>query len=172
VKKLVGGERVEAGGRTFEVAYTPGHASHHVSYFDSSSGIAFVGDTGGISINGGYIVPPTPPPDIDVPAWVASVARIEAWRPATLFLTHFGPSPWPAATHLQTLLEHLDLTTRFVRETLASEADDHARRKQFAERLAREMRRETTDDQMASYGVAAPFEMLWDGLARYLRTRA
>ena len=31
---LAGGERIEAGGRTFEVAYTPGHASHHVSYFD------------------------------------------------------------------------------------------------------------------------------------------
>jgi glyoxylase-like metal-dependent hydrolase (beta-lactamase superfamily II) len=171
VHPLAGGERVEAGGRTFEVAYTPGHASHHVSYFDASSGIAFVGDTAGISINGGYIVPPTPPPDIDLPAWSSSVARIEAWRPNTLFLTHFGPSVGPPAAHLQTLLEHLDLTTRFVRETLASEGDDRERRKQFAERLAREMRRGITDDQMASYGVAAPFEMLWDGLARYLRTR-
>ena len=44
-----GSERGPAGGRTFEVAYTPGHASHHVSYFDPSSGIAFVGDTAGVS---------------------------------------------------------------------------------------------------------------------------
>ena len=44
---LTGGERIEAGGRTFDVAYTPGHASHHVSFFDASSGVAFVGDTAG-----------------------------------------------------------------------------------------------------------------------------
>ena len=57
---LNGGERIEAGGRTFEVAYTPGHASHHVSYFDSSSGVAFVGDTAGVCINNGFVLPPTP----------------------------------------------------------------------------------------------------------------
>src|SRR4029077_13881059 len=42
---LAGGERITASGRELEVAYTPGHASHHVSYFGADSGIAFVGDT-------------------------------------------------------------------------------------------------------------------------------
>ena len=48
VRTLSGNERLSAGGRELEVADTPGHASHHVSYFDRSSGIAFVGYTAGI----------------------------------------------------------------------------------------------------------------------------
>jgi glyoxylase-like metal-dependent hydrolase (beta-lactamase superfamily II) len=172
VQPLAGGERLSAAGRLFEVAYTPGHASHHVSYFDASSGVAFVGDTAGISVDGGYIVPPTPPPDIDLEAWGASVARIESWRPATLFLTHFGPGRLPPSTHLRTLLDHLELNGRLVRETLASDGSDADRRRHFATQVAAEMRRTMTDEQMAAYGAAAPFEMLWDGLARYWRTRA
>ena len=171
VQRLAGGERLEVAGRTFEVAYTPGHASHHVSYYDASSGVAFVGDTAGICIDGGYIVPPTPPPDIDIEAWAVSAGRIEAWQPRTLFLTHFGPSPLPPATHLQTLLEHLQTTSALARETLSEEGTDEDRRTRFAERLKRELRREMTEARVASYGVAAPFEMLWDGLARYWRKR-
>jgi glyoxylase-like metal-dependent hydrolase (beta-lactamase superfamily II) len=72
---LTGGERVEAGGRIFDVAYTPGHASHHISFFDGSSGVAFVGDTAGVSVNDGYVLPPTPPPDIDLELWTASIDR-------------------------------------------------------------------------------------------------
>jgi glyoxylase-like metal-dependent hydrolase (beta-lactamase superfamily II) len=167
---LAGGERIEAGGRTFEVAYTPGHASHHVSYFDASSGIAYVGDTAGVCIGGGYVLPPTPPPDIDLDAWSASVARIEAWSPATLFLTHFGAAP-SVGPHLQTLLDHLRLTAEMVRETLALEATDEERQARFADGLKRQMRRSMTDAQIASYPVAAPFEQLWLGLARYWRKR-
>ena len=171
VHALAGGERIEVAGRAFEVAYTPGHASHHVSYFDPSSGIAFVGDTAGICIDGGYILPPTPPPDIDPEAWRASASRIEAWQPRTLFLTHFGPSPFPPAAHLQTLLDNLDTTSAIARETLAEEGTDDARRMRFADHVRRELRRQMSDAQMSSYGVAAPFEMLWLGLARYWRKR-
>lgn len=169
---LAGGERLELAGRSFEVAYTPGHASHHVSYYDSSSGIAFVGDTAGICINGGYILPPTPPPDIDIELWAGSARRIEAWQPRTLFLTHFGPSPVPPAPHLATLLDHLQTTSALARATLAEEGSDAERRARFADEIRRELRRHMTDAQMASYAVAAPFEMLWDGLARYWRKRA
>jgi glyoxylase-like metal-dependent hydrolase (beta-lactamase superfamily II) len=172
VRALRGGERVGVAGRQFDVAYTPGHASHHVSYFDGGSGVAFVGDTGGISIGGGYILPPTPPPDIDIEAWTASVARIEAWRPATLFLTHFGPSPRPPAAHLQTLLENLHTMSGIARATLAQDGTDEDRRMRFADRVRAELRREMTDAQLASYGVAAPFELLWLGLARYWRRRS
>ena len=48
IRVLAGGERLNVGGRELQVAYTPGHASHHVSYFDPSSRVAFVGDTAGI----------------------------------------------------------------------------------------------------------------------------
>jgi glyoxylase-like metal-dependent hydrolase (beta-lactamase superfamily II) len=78
---LRGGERVEAGGSSLEVAYTPGHASHHVSYFSRDTGVALVGDTAGIRRHGDVVLSPTPPPDIDLDLWRASMARIREWAP-------------------------------------------------------------------------------------------
>jgi glyoxylase-like metal-dependent hydrolase (beta-lactamase superfamily II) len=167
---LRGGESIEAGGRRFEVAYTPGHASHHVSYFEASSGTAFVGDTAGVCIDGGYVLPPTPPPDIDVEAWRESVHRIDAWSPGALFLTHFGPIV-NARPHLQTLMDNLARTAAWVERTLADPGTDEERSRRFAEQLRHEMRRQMTEAQIASYPVAAPFEMLWLGLARYWRKK-
>ena len=168
---VAGGERIDAGGRTFEVAHTPGHASHHVSYFDRSSGVAFVGDTGGVCIDGGYVLPPTPPPDIDIDAWKGSVARIDAWSPQTLFLTHFGPVQG-ATPHLQALMENLEATSGMVRARLSEPGTDQGKSRRFADDLQRELRRHMTDAQLATYVVAAPPELLWLGLARYWRKRS
>lgn len=168
---LEGGERVEAAGRVFDVAYTPGHASHHVSYFDASSGAAFVGDTAGVCVDDGWVLPPTPPPDIDLETWRTSLDRIEAWSPDTLFLTHFGPAR-SVRPHLHSLIEHLDLTAGWVRDSLSEEGTDEERSARFAERLRREMRVHMTDAQLSSYMGAAPFEQLWLGLARYWRKKA
>ena len=120
---LKGGERIEEGGRQLEVAYTPGHASHHVSYFNAETGIAFVGDTAGIKIvANGYVLPPTPPPDIDLEAWDVSLRTIEAWRPDTLFLTHFGPHG-TAGPHIAELRDHLALAADLVKTSLARDGD-------------------------------------------------
>ena len=82
---LTGGETVLG----FEVVYTPGHASHHVSYF--RDGVAFVGDMAGVRIPPyDLTLAPTPPPDIDVEAWERSLDAIAEREPETLALTHFG----------------------------------------------------------------------------------
>ena len=167
---LEGGERIDAAGRSFEVAYTPGHASHHVSYFDRSSGVAFVGDTGGVCVDGGWVLPPTPPPDIDLDAWRVSIDRIEAWSPQTLFLTHFAQAP-SVRPHLRALLENLERTAEWVRESLAGEETDDERAARFAAWLRRELRLQMSEAQLESYPVAAPFEQLWLGLARYWRKK-
>src|ERR687898_3107245 len=77
--------RVLSGGETvlgFEVTYTPGHASHHVSYF--RDGVAFVGDMAGGGGTPHHHTPaPPPPPDIDVEAWELSLDAIAAWEPRT-----------------------------------------------------------------------------------------
>src|SRR3954463_2684099 len=57
----------------FTWAYTPGHAVHHVAYLHRDTGIAFAGDVAGVRIGDGPLLPPTPPPDIDVEAWHASI---------------------------------------------------------------------------------------------------
>jgi glyoxylase-like metal-dependent hydrolase (beta-lactamase superfamily II) len=170
VHALRGGERLDAGGRRFEVAHTPGHASHHVSYFDRGLGLAFVGDTAGVCIREGYVLPPTPPPDIEVELWRDSVAAIEAWSPQTLFLTHFG-AVRNARPHLQSLLENLDTLAGWVEASLQTPGSDEEKGQEFATWLQHELRRHMTDAQLASYRVAAPPEGLWLGLARYWRTR-
>ena len=73
---LTRGETLTFGEDTFEVAYTPGHASHHVSYLHD--GTAFVGDVGGVRITpDSPTIPPTPPPDIDLEPWHAR----SSWSP-------------------------------------------------------------------------------------------
>lgn len=84
---LEGGESIEG----FDVEYTPGHAKHHVSYFHRDTGHAYVGDMAGVRIPPtGIVRAPTPPPDIDVEAWLDSVDRIEARQPSAVVITHFG----------------------------------------------------------------------------------
>src|SRR5664279_690831 len=71
---LQGGEALPFGDTTLRVLYTPGHASHHVTYFETSEAVAFVGDTAGICVEGHPLVlPATPPPDIDLDLWNSSL---------------------------------------------------------------------------------------------------
>jgi glyoxylase-like metal-dependent hydrolase (beta-lactamase superfamily II) len=80
------------GGRLLTAIYTPGHASHHVTYWDPETSIAFTGDVGGVRMAGtSYVCPPAPPPELDPEAWAVSVDKMRALRPGRLCLTHGGP---------------------------------------------------------------------------------
>jgi len=167
---LAGGERIAAGGRDLDVVYTPGHASHHVSYFSRDAGVAFVGDTAGIRLRpGGFILPPTPPPDIDLEAWRASLATIGAWGASTLFVTHFGPHA-PAAPHLSEMADHLQNVSELVKASLARDEPDEAREARFTEEVRLLLRRRSAQDSDA-YEVAGRFDLNWRGLARYWRKK-
>ena len=66
----------------FRVAYTPGHASHHVAYLHEDTGDAYVGDVAGVRVPPyGFTVPPTPPPDIDLELWEESLRTSRAGTP-------------------------------------------------------------------------------------------
>jgi glyoxylase-like metal-dependent hydrolase (beta-lactamase superfamily II) len=168
---LNGDERLEAGGSRVNVAYTPGHAWHHVSYFDCETGVAFVGDAGGIRIEPrGYVAAPTAPPEVDLDAWRQSITRIRAWAPGALFITHFGA--WsPVAPHLDELGEHLELASRLVRSSLDREGPDEARERWFVDDMRRTLRESMGERDAQTYELAARFDMSWKGLARYWRTR-
>src|SRR5712675_2722649 len=125
---LEGGETLTLGTRKLEVASTPGHASHHVSYFDGAEDIAFVGDTAGIRIdNGPYILPATPPPDIDLTLWDQSFAAILEREPSRLFLTHYGFSDKPQA-HIAEFRERLYHWCEVAEDALAAAAQDSVAR--------------------------------------------
>jgi glyoxylase-like metal-dependent hydrolase (beta-lactamase superfamily II) len=170
IVSLAGGEQIEAGGRVFNVAYTPGHASHHVSFFDASTGVAFVGDVAGVSVGHGYVLAPTPPPDIDLEMWSESVDRMLAWSPSTLFLTHFGPVT-RVQPHLAELLDHLYAAADVVRESLKGPGSDDEKSEQFSEWMRRQLRRQMSEAEVDAYVVAAGFKYLWFGLARYWKNR-
>lgn len=167
---LTGGERLEMLGRTLQVAYTPGHASHHVSYLDHSTGIAFVGDTAGIRRVHDYITAPTPPPDIDLEAWEPSLQTIEGWRPSALFITHFGTIRG-VTDHLRRFRTALDAQARRVKATLAGEGSDEDRIARFVDEMRADIRRAMSEEDARSLEMAAPFAQLWQGLARYWRKR-
>jgi glyoxylase-like metal-dependent hydrolase (beta-lactamase superfamily II) len=150
---LGGGETVEG----FRVAYTPGHASHHVAYLHEDSGWAFVGDVAGVRIGRNRpIVPPTPPPDIDVEAWLSSIDALQEWDPAAVALTHFGAYD-DVAAHLASLREALRKQAEWARDL---DEEEFLRR-----------RREWVANE-SFYEQAAPSEQMWLGLERYWRKRA
>ncbi|MBM61763.1 MAG: MBL fold metallo-hydrolase [Acidobacteria bacterium] len=164
---LQGGERIKLADRELEVAYTPGHASHHVSYFDHSSGIAFVGDTAGIRTGSGtFVMPPTPPPDIDIAAWKESLTQINRRQPSTLFLTHFGPHENPES-HLASLSDSLDAMATLARSIMERDAADEEQIDLFAVEFSRYVRRSVSEAEAALYDQAAPFSQCWLGLKRY-----
>jgi glyoxylase-like metal-dependent hydrolase (beta-lactamase superfamily II) len=170
LRVMQGGERIDLAGRTIEVKYTPGHASHHVSFFDTATGIAYVGDTGGIRVAGTYIKAPTPPPDIDLESWEASLEAIEAWRPTALVLTHFGRVD-DVGAHLRDFRTVLSRQAALVRETLAQEMTDEERIKRFVETMRADTRRVLSAEDAGSTEAAAAFDLLWQGLARYWRKK-
>jgi glyoxylase-like metal-dependent hydrolase (beta-lactamase superfamily II) len=156
---LSGGERLLGG--AYEVAYTPGHAYHHVSFLHQRT--AFAGDTAGVRItNQTMTVPPTPPPDIDVEAWHESIARIEAWKPLRVAITHFGITE-DVSGSLRELGTRLD--------DWAALARDYGE-ESFMATIHGQIEREGGADLAAAYQQAAPAEQLYAGLKRYWRKRA
>lgn len=156
LKVLRGGERL-LGGR-FEVAYTPGHAWHHVSYLHE--GTAFVGDVGGVRITpSSPTVPPTPPPDIDLEAWHESLATVAAWEPQRLAMTHFGSSE-DVAEQIAELSSRLDKWAERVR-TQDLET--------FVAGIQAEIEADAGSELAATYRQAAAPEQLYAGLERYWR---
>jgi len=167
---IEGGERLTVAGREIETTYTPGHASHHVSFFDPASRVAFVGDTAGICRGASpYVMPPTPPPDVDIEAWHTSAKAILAWDPDTLFLTHFGPRHG-ARQHLQAMFEGIDAWSVIVRRLLADQAiDDAERQRRFVDEVYLEITRSIGETDAADYVRAGGLNYSYQGLARYWR---
>jgi glyoxylase-like metal-dependent hydrolase (beta-lactamase superfamily II) len=158
--------RVLRGGETvlgdFRVDYTPGHASHHVSFLHEPTGTAFVGDVAGVRIPPArYVMAPTPPPDIDVEAWDRSLDLVEGWSPQSLALTHFGRVD-DVGPHLAAMRERLHEIVG-----LASQHGQEAFEAGITARIER-----NGGDVAAAYLQAAPPDHLYLGARRYLDKRA
>jgi len=172
LQALRGGESVTLGGRRLQVLYTPGHASHHVTYFDPQDGTAFVGDTAGISVNGHpFILPATPPPDISLELWDASLDAISNLHPRHLFLTHFSFSDRPGEhiAHYRERLHHWGERTASI---MASGLDEAACIQKFSEEVAADAAKYVSKEEFERVAFAAALNLSWLGLARYHKKRA
>jgi glyoxylase-like metal-dependent hydrolase (beta-lactamase superfamily II) len=131
---------------------TPGHASHHVSY--DRDGTILAGDAAGVRMPGAsYVLPVSPPPDVDVEGWHATAAAIRDRKPERLALIHFGVHE-DVAAHLDRLETELD---------------------RWAGRVGAGMEQEEfIDDARADAGAdadqydrVAPLWQSWQGMRRY-----
>ena len=168
---LEDGAQVRLGSRRLVALDTPGHASHHLAFLDEASGDLFTGDAAGVSLPGSrYVAPPTPPPDLDIPAWRVTLARLRALRPRRLLLTHFGPHTW--VDDLLTQLEgHLDARERLAMDAVAAGLDEETFAEQLRVLTAREIAEVEGAGQPARYDVMMPARNNVLGLIRYASRR-
>jgi glyoxylase-like metal-dependent hydrolase (beta-lactamase superfamily II) len=135
---------------------TPGHASHHVSYF--RDGTLLAGDAAGVRMPGAsYVLPVSPPPDLDVEAWHATADAIRSRDPERLALIHFGVHE-DVAAHLDRMELELDRWAARVRDGMTQD-----------EFVTVAQADAGTDAEL--YDRVAPFWQSWQGMKRYWDTR-
>jgi glyoxylase-like metal-dependent hydrolase (beta-lactamase superfamily II) len=136
----------------------PGHASHHVCYLDAG-GTLYAGDAAGVRIPPHTpVLPPTPPPDFDLEAWLTTLDALDARAPERLALIHFGVAEDPKP-HLAELRRRL---AEWVDIVAAGASEDG-----FAEHVRQELA-DSADD----YEHAMPLWQSYAGLKRYVEKRA
>ena len=135
---------------------TPGHAAHHVSYLDRD-GTLYAGDAAGVRIQPNrFVLPPTPPPELDVELWQRTIAEIERRDPERLALIHFGVADDPQR-HLAELRLELYDWADFVRGGATEE--------EFVEYVRTELR--DSGERLDDYDTAMPLWQSYRGLKRW-----
>lgn len=141
---------------------TPGHASHHVGYLHED-GTLYAGDAAGVRIAPGrFVFAPTPPPEVDLPAWERTLDEIERRAPARLAVTHFG------------VFENVERHVAALRETMHAWAERVAHGMDEATFVAAARADVASSDpaEIEAYDRAAPYWHCFLGLERYWRKRA
>src|ERR687898_14911 len=172
IKILEDKRETETAGGVLVAHDTPGHAYHHLAYLEPASGALFSGDVAGIRLPGqSYVRPPTPPPEIDLEAWVQSIGLIRQLSPESLYPTHFGRFD-DVGRHLGELEQRLQSWVLFVEERMAQGAErdeisDELRMEGDAEMLAEG----AGPGESEHYDLAGDYPTLVDGLMRYVSKR-
>jgi len=161
---------VKVGKIKLKSLHTPGHAIHHIAWQYSDSLIA--GDVAGVRIKKGIVVPPCPPPDINIEDWQTSIRLIKTMRFRDIYLTHFGKVT-KVKPHLVELEGRLLnwanwMKPRFENETSMEEITPEFQRYVSKQLEAAGIRGET----LFQYENANPAWMSVAGLMRYWQKKA
>ena len=172
VHALVDGDVIDAAGLHVTAVDTPGHAWHHMAYL--LDGLCWTGDVAAVRFPGlPHVRVPTPPPEIDLPAWRRSLARLRELRADRLLPTHFGPVAVDTLSHLQAVDERLDAVAGFVRERWQAGQDNDAIIAAYQSWVAQLAQADGADaDAVHRYEVIVPSEMCVQGLVRYWQKQA
>lgn len=172
VHALADGEVVDAAGLAVQAVDTPGHAWHHMAYL--WEGRCFTGDVAAVRLPGQrHVRVPSPPPEIDLPVWRRSLARLRELRPDQLLPTHFGPIEVSTLDHLQAVEEQLDAIAAFVRGRWQAGEDSETIIAAYQPWVAQLAQADGADASTAHrYEVIVPSEMCVQGLMRYWQKQA
>ena len=164
------GTLIRACGLEITAIETPGHARHHLVY--QLDDVVFTGDAAGIMLPGNrWVDLPAPPPEFDLEAWKATLDRLRAMNPRTLYRTHYD-SGADAAAELDRLERLLDNAVSWVADGLERGLDRDASLREFTAKMREAASLDGLDpDDMLAYELANPREMSVDGILRYLKKR-
>lgn len=170
VHALHDGDVIEAGGLRFTALDTPGHARHHLAY--QLEEVVFTGDVAGVHLpDQQHIHLPTPPPEFDLPAWLASIERLRALKPRQLYLTHFGAVAEPDA-HWERVIPLLRAATELIGNLVREGVEREAIVVRFTEyESARQHADGLSDADRWRYATVGPMGMSVDGILRYWQKR-
>ncbi|HKF36287.1 MAG TPA: MBL fold metallo-hydrolase [Ktedonobacteraceae bacterium] len=171
---LDGGEILYVAGRRLEVHYAPGHAVHHVIFFDAHSGELFAGDVAGVRLPGiDYIRPPTPPPDLDLEAWSDSIDLVKRLRPDVLYIGHFGAVKHNLPEHLERLRTKLYSWGDFVLGAMRDGKSEPEIITMLIEHTEPELLRAAGDRRaLDRYEIATNYQMTVQGYMRYWKLKS
>ncbi len=158
-------EELTFGDTTIKALHTPGHAIHHIAW--QLEDTLFAGDSAGVKIDGGPVMPPCPPPDINLRHWNESLDMIDKRNIQTLYLTHFGQVN-EVSGHLQALKVKLDDWANWVKERLEMGQQSDQMIPDFKEYVANQLKGKGVDTAgIEKYETANPSWMSVYGLIRY-----
>lgn len=164
------GEVIKIGDQEIKSHHTPGHAVHHIAW--QLDDVVFTGDVAGVKVNGGPVVAPCPPPDINIEHWKSSIDLLRRLKPKSLYLTHFDRVD-DINDHLDRLEAILDDWAQWMKVKWESGLSKEEITPLFMEYTAAQLREQGVGDEgVKVYEAANPSWMSVAGLIRYWKKKS
>lgn len=162
-------ETIKVGDQQLIALHTPGHAKHHIAW--QWRDVIFTGDVAGVKIEGGPVVPPCPPPDINLEDWIHSIDLVLSKNPNKLVLTHYGEEQNPNI-HMQELKEILNDWAQWMKGKWEQGLSNEEITPLFMNYTANQLKeRGVSDLGIKQYEAANPSWMSVAGLVRFWKKK-
>lgn len=163
------GEKITIGEYTFTGWHTPGHAKHHIAW--QVEDVVFTGDVAGVKIENGPVVPPCPPPDINIEDWNESIDLVLGLNPEKLYLTHYD-GVTEIESHMSDLKVMLNDWAFWIKEQWEQGRSAEEITPDFSRYTTDQLKEQGLNDHgVSQYEAANPSWMSVAGLIRYWKKK-